>query len=76
MYNGRNLETDRINYESQVKAKQVAEDKRQEELRKADSHKPYVECNFCHNQQYELFSKDPITALCQKCGKAFMADWK
>jgi len=75
-----NLEEGRIHLDEEQKAKDAeknkitAEREAQEKLDNAS--KPRLICPFCANIQYTLNSKDPTTAWCDKCGRAFMVDWK
>lgn len=75
-----NLEEDRIRLEESQRKKAEKEKAREEEIKHAEresrKHDPFLQCPFCQNIQYEVFSRDPTTAWCLKCGKAFMVDWK
>jgi hypothetical protein len=35
-----------------------------------------LECPSCHNVQKWKKTQDPTTSWCEKCGKAFLTDWK
>jgi len=75
-----NLEEDRIRLEEEQRERAEKEKARREEIerieRESKSHEPSLQCPFCQNIQYEASSRDPTTAWCLKCGRAFALDWK
>jgi len=78
--NFRTLEEDFIDSEAERKedlAKQKAREVKFEEAEKSSKdHTPYLECPFCGNTQLDTNSREPGTAWCHKCGKAFIPIWK
>ena len=75
-----NLLEGQLDFETvEMRKKQAEKDsaeREQEKLAKENKGKPFLECPFCQNIQYESYSKDPSSAWCTRCGRAFQLAWK
>jgi hypothetical protein len=65
--------------EDEIRRKKEIAAKAQEEAEKQAMEakkEPFLECPFCQNTQKASNSKDPTSAWCVRCGKAFSIKWK